>query len=180
MEGKISSGLLWNEAGKAGLALGLVSTVYMFLNLLLSGGGAGFLGGILSFLLWLGKLVLCIWLMGFFMKRLVARYPEADNAATFRFGTRTALLSSLLFSAASLANVLFISKDAMMEQWEAAISSYSSMLDSNSMEMLDRMQANLPQITFISNFIYCFLFGTILALILSRNIPAKDPFADNQ
>ena len=43
---------------------------------------------------------------------------------------------------------------------------------------MDTYMENLPQITFISNLIYCFLYGMILSFILSRNIPSKDPFAD--
>ena len=180
MEGKISSSTLWNEAGKAGLVLGLVSTAYLFINQFLSGGSLGIAGGILSFIVWLGKLILCIWLMQYFMKQLVVRYPEATHSHTLKFGIRTAFLSSLLFSAITLANALFISKDAIAEQWETTVSTFASMLDSNSMAALESMQGNLPGILFFTNLIYCFIFGMILALIFSRNIPAKDPFVDNQ
>ena len=45
------------------------------------------------------------------------------------------------------------------------------------MSQMDKMMGKMPQITFFSNLIYCFIFGTILSLILSRNIPSKDPFA---
>jgi len=52
------------------------------------------------------------------------------------------------------------------------------MMDSNALSQIDKTMENLPQITFVSNLIYCFLYGTVVALILSRNIPSKDPFAD--
>ena len=55
---------------------------------------------------------------------------------------------------------------------------YSSMLDSNSMAMLEKMEDSFPQISFFSNLIYCFLFGLVLSAILSRNIPKRDLFAD--
>ena len=52
------------------------------------------------------------------------------------------------------------------------------MLDSNSMAMLEKMEDAYPQIAFFSNLIYCFLYGTVLSAILSRNIPTRDPFAN--
>jgi hypothetical protein len=52
------------------------------------------------------------------------------------------------------------------------------MMDSNSLSMVDSYLERLPEITFISNLIYCFAFGTVLSAILSRNIPSTDPFAD--
>jgi hypothetical protein len=36
----------------------------------------------------------------------------------------------------------------------------------------------MPQITFTINLLYCFVYGAILSLILSRNIPSNDPFAN--
>ena len=42
-----------------------------------------------------------------------------------------------------------------------------------------KMMGNMPQITFFSNLIYCFFFGTILSFILSRNVPSRNPFADH-
>ena len=54
---------------------------------------------------------------------------------------------------------------------------YSSMMDSNSMAMLEKMEDSYPQILFFSNLIYCFIYGTVLSAILSRSIPKNDPFA---
>ena len=39
------------------------------------------------------------------------------------------------------------------------------------------MESKMPVIAFFSNFIYCFLFGTILSAILAPNIVKDDPFA---
>ena len=114
----------------------------------------------------------------FFMKKLCSEFGEATNADTFKFGMATALLSALIYSAISLTNILFISPDLFSEQMSAAIQTYSSMLDSNSMAMLEKMEDSYPQISFFSNLIYCFLYGTVLSAILSRNIPARDPFAN--
>jgi len=182
MKETYSTRALWNEAGKAGLVLGLVCVVYAIIVSLLSklsgGAGVAFLLSVLKFVLWAGKFGGCIFLMAFFMKKFAAGYDGVDNKRSFRFGMAVAALSALICAAFSLAQTLLINPDEMKEAMNAAISSYSSMLDSNSMAAMDKMMENLPQLTFFSNLIYCFLFGTVVSAILSRNIPANDVFAD--
>ena len=61
---------------------------------------------------------------------------------------------------------------------DTVMQAYAQILDSNTLSQMDKMLGKMPQITFFSNLIYCFIFGTVLSAILSRNIPSKDPFAD--
>ena len=177
MEQNIIRKDMWNTAAKAGLVLGATSTAYMFLTQLMA-GTTGFMMTILSFLLWAAKFGGCIWMMSFFMKKHVAEHPKADNKGTFNLGMATSLLSALVYSAAAFANVAFISGDAIAEQMNLTMQQMGSMMDSNTMGLMESYLENLPQITFFSNLLYCFVFGTVLSYILSRNIPNKDPFAD--
>jgi len=170
---------MWNTAGKAGLILGLTSAAYLLITQWTGQAGLPALvtsltGGIL----WLGKFIGCILLMRFFMKKFAAENAAADNAGTFRLGVATSLLSALVFSAFAFANVAFISADLYAEQMDIVMQQMGPMMDSNTMNQMDKMLENLPQITFFSNLIYCFIYGTILSFILSRNIPSRDPFAD--
>jgi hypothetical protein len=55
---------------------------------------------------------------------------------------------------------------------------YSSMMDSNSRNMMKKFIEILPQFQFVWNLLYCFVYGMVLSAILSRNIPSQDPFAD--
>ena len=170
---------LWSEAGRAGAALGLVSGAFIFISQWTNGiFSSPVLSTALSFFLWTVKFIGCIWLMMLFMKRLCTSHGEATNSDTFKFGMMTALLSALIYAAIYLANILFISPDIFSEQMAAVMQSYSSVLDSNSMAMLEKMESNYPQIAFFSNLIYCFLYGTMLSAILSRTIPTRDPFAN--
>ena len=171
---------MWEDAGKAGLVLGLVSTAYLFLNQFLSDlQMPSLLTMVLSTIIWAVKFGGCIWLMMYFMKRLVRQNPEADNSTTFRFGIMTAALSALVYAAASFANISFIAAETIAEQTELMLQQMAPMMDSNSMSQVDKMMDKLPQITFFSNLFYCFFFGTILSFILSRNIPSRNPFANN-
>jgi len=180
MENRISRKDLWDGAGKAGLVLGLISSAYVILSYLLTklGGSTGMalLSTLLAFLLWVAKFGGCIYLMKFFMTKFAAEHQGADNSDTFRFGMVTALLSALIFAAFDMAYLTWIAPDTLTKALETVQESYGSLLPAESLEALEEM--NYGQITFFSNLIYCFLFGTVLSAILSRNIPSKNPFAD--
>ena len=102
MEKRISRKDLWDGAGKAGLVLGLVSSAYVLISMLLtklSGStGMALVSTLLSFRLWALKFGGCIYLMKLFMTRFAAAHPGCDNSDTFRFGMVTAFLSALIFS----------------------------------------------------------------------------------
>ena len=173
--------IMWEQAGKAGLVLGGISILYMMLTAVtgkVAENGSTVLMGLINILLWLAKLGGCIYLMRFFMLRFSQADPEADNARVFRFGMLTALLSALLYSAFYLAYVSFIAPDTFENAMEAITD--NPMLDSNSLAAIEEMMPKMPTISFFVNLVWCWLFGTILAAIFSRNIPPKNPFADQQ
>lgn len=171
--------IIWNTASVAGLALGAVSTACMFIGqflstLNLSAGATTFYG----LLLWLAETGGCIWLMAFFMKKMVRENEGITNSQTFKMGLATAVLSGLIFSAATFANIAFISADYYTENVYATLQQMSSALDSNSMSAVEKVLNYLPQISFFSTLFQCIIFGVIAAAILSRSIPSKDPFAN--
>jgi hypothetical protein len=172
---------IWESAGKAGLVLGGISIAYMLLTMLtgkLAGSGPVFLLGLVNVLLWVAKLAACINLMRYFILKFAADDPTVDNARAFRFGSLTALLSALLYSAFYLAYVSFIAPDT----FEEAISALTDnpLLDSNSIAAIEEMIPRMPTISFFVNLIWCSLFGTVLAAIFSRNISSSNPFIDEQ
>jgi hypothetical protein len=181
MEKPVSRKDFWDSAGKAGLVLGLVSIAFMLVNWLLTKAaettGRTFLFTLLGLPVWVAKFVGCIALMKFFMKKFSASHPAVDNSGTFRFGMAVAALSALVFSAFQLAYTTWIAPDTFAEAQEAAIAAYGSMLPAESIEMMENM--NFGVVTFFTNLIYCFLFGTVLSAIFSRNIPSRNPF-ENQ
>lgn len=162
---------LWNEAGIAALVLGAVPMAYLYLS--------GIVGSVVSVFLWLVKFVACIWLMYFFLKKFGEKHTEADRSDIFRFGMITALLSALLYSAFSLADMLFINPDSISEAIDTALENYSSMMDDNAREEIDRILPKIPAISFFTSLIYCWLFGTVLSAIFSRNIRPDNPFENN-
>jgi len=187
MKESINTNIILNEAAKAGAVLGLVSTAYMFLTQILSTAVEGkamatFAVSAISLILWAVKLWGCLFLMKFFMEKLVKDFESVTNSHTFKFGVFVALFSSLLYSACSLANVLLISPDTYSSSIDEIMAQYSTILDSNSMSAMEEISQNFGSITFFSNLLYCFIFGLIVSAIYSRRIPKVDEFAgfDNQ
>ena len=179
MEQKALRKTLWEEAGKAGLALGAVSSAYLFMT--------QFIGNIempavvtmlVNTVLWAAKFGGCIWLMMYFMKKFCKQHPSVGNGTTYRLGLAISVLSALVYAAASFANTAFISADMINEQYIALMEQLAPVMDSNSMAQMSEVMENLPQLTFVSNLIYCTIFGCVLSFILSRNIPSRDPFAN--
>jgi hypothetical protein len=167
----------WESAGKAGLALGGVSILYMVITALIGNGSSDAPSALLrlfSALLWLAKLVGCIYLMRFFMLRFSNDNPSADNGRVFRFGMVVALLSALLYSGVSLAYISFINPQ-MFEDAFAQLMDNPMFNDQMAAQMEDLIP-RMPAISFYTNLIYCFLFGTIVSAVFSRNIPKRNPF----
>lgn len=178
MNQDITTRTLWSKAGVPGAILGVASGAFIFLSHAVSGIQSTVIATSLSMVLWAVKFGGCIWLMMFFMKKLCRETSGVTNADTFKFGMAVSLFSALIYSALYLADILFISPDAFSSQMDTLMQSYSTMLDSNSMSVLEKMEENYPQISFFSNLIYCFLYGLVLSAILSRSIPRRDPFAN--
>lgn len=181
MESTITRKDIWDSASKSGLALGAVSSAYLALSQLMasasSSTGMAVIMSLLSILLWAAKFAGCIFLMKLFMLRFAASHEGVTNSDTFKFGTATAFLSALIFSAFYLAYVTIIAPDTFSEALAAVTESYAPMMGEDAMEALENM--NMGNISFFYNLIYCFLFGTVLSSILSRNIPTRNPFKDN-
>ena len=181
MEQKALRKTLWEEAGKAGLVLGAVSSVYLFLTQFL---GESEMPALISMLvttiLWAAKFGGCIWLMMYFMKRFAQQNAGIENNTTYRFGLAVSVLSALIYAAAAFANTAFVSADMIAENMKVLMEQMAPMMDSNSANQMEDLMARLPQITFFSNFFYCIIYGSARSFIRSRNIPNKNPFADNK
>ena len=175
MEQNSSATNLWTYAGKAGLALGAISSVYHFASYLLAGDlSPATLGQeIIGMVLWAIKFAGCIWVLSFFMKKFASENSGVDKRTAFKMGTASSLLSALMFAAIYLADMLYISPDFYHMIYQEAYTQIIPVLDSNGLEALDRIMPKIPQITFFTTLIYCFIFGTVLSLILSRNIQSQ-------
>jgi len=168
----LERGTIVNKAAIYGAVLGIVAGSYTFLSYALMDMKGG---GIISSVLWLAKLVGCIWIMMYGMKSLVKEY-DATNKDTLKFGLLCAVFSAIITAAAGYIAIEFVFPGAIDEQINQIYQVYGSILDSNSMTMLDKMTENYSIITFFSQLFWCFVYGAVLSMILSGRIPTPDPF----
>ena len=173
---------LWDSAGKAGLVLGMVCVAYLAITSLSSklvsdSTALAMLISLFNTCLWIAKFVGCILLLKLFMKKFAASDKQINNSDTFRFGCATAFLSSLVYSASYLAWILFIQPDIFQESLDILMQ--NAALDSNSIAQIEEIMPKMPVLSFFWNLFYCWLFGTVVSAIFSKNIPSRNPFANN-
>ena len=165
---KLDNTALWNEAAKGGALLGAVSVGCLCLKEWAVTTESTFLVQAAAVILWAVEFFGCILLMKKLMLDLRDRYEGVKMEHTYRLGRRIALLSGLLLASAQ---ALFIMRmppeniDTMLAQVSGSLGLSASDLE-NAGGMLDR----LPLYTFLFQWAYCFLYGTVLSSFLSRYI----------
>lgn len=183
MNERISGKEIWNEAARTGLILGLVSVAYMFITMLSGKLGSAskmmaLLISLLNFLLWAAKFVGCILLMKLFLTRFADSHKGLWAGDLKRYGRAIALTSALIYAAATLINALYVSPEALSDAFSTVMAQYSSSMSSSDMEAIQNIQGDMPAISFFSTLIYCYLFGTVLTLILAPKIASNNIFND--
>ena len=171
---------LWNDASKGGLMLGAVSIAYLYVSQLFTPDVIAKIGALPSTLitavLWVAKFAGCILLMRWLMKKFASSYSGVTRSRLFKMGAATAFLSALIYAAFYYAYAAFINPEAFTQAMDTVMESYSSFMDSNSIAAMEQLKGSMPMISFISNLIYCTIYGSVLASILSRNIISDNPF----
>lgn len=168
MNGKLDNTLLWNEAAKAGLLFGLVSVSCLALKELATLSGSTFLVQAAAIVLWAVEFFACILLMKKVQLDLRDKYEGVKMADTFVLGRRAALLSGLLLASAQALIIMHMPEETM-DQLVGAVSEAMPMSASQK-EQMDGVLDKLPVLTFLFQWMYCFLYGTILSSIMSRYI----------
>ncbi len=177
-EGKTS---LWNEAGRAGLILGGVSIAFIAIGFLLDKIHLpGLPAGILSVVLWAGKLWLTLHILVVCMRRFTDGAGKLRSLA-FGFGVAASLCAGLVYGAGYFAYIAYINPESVSAAFESVMQAYSSQLTSDQMEAVANTQANFPAIAFFIQLIWCTLLGAIFSAIISGRIcSSDDPFDDDE
>jgi len=168
MKKTLDNNTLWNEAAKAGAFLGGTSVGCLALKELAGMSGNNFLITAAAIILWAVEFFGCILIMKNVMLALKDRYEGVKMEDTYKLGRRAALLSGLLLASAQ---TLFILKmpEADMNDFVNQLSTALPM-GASDREAMEGMMDKLPVVTFITQWIYCFLYGTVLSSVMSRYI----------
>ena len=168
MKNKMDNTAVWNEAGKGALYLGGLSVLCLSLKEVSALSGSNFLMTAASIILWVVEFFGCILLMKRFMLDFRDKYEDVQMADTARLGRRMALLSGLLLASAQALFIMQMPQEemnALVDQLSTAMS-----MGASEREAMDGVIPRLPVLTFVFQWLYCYLYGTVLASILSRYI----------
>ncbi|MBR6184497.1 MAG: hypothetical protein IKQ76_08030 [Bacteroidales bacterium] len=168
MKNKMDNTAVWNEAGKGALYLGGLSVLCLSLKEVSALSGSNFLITAASIILWVVEFFGCILLMKRFMLDFRDKYEGVQMADTARLGRRMALLSGLLLASAQALFIMQMPQEevnALVDQLSSAMS-----MGASEREAMDGVIPRLPVLTFVFQWLYCYLYGTVLASILSRYI----------
>lgn len=166
---------IWKVASFGGVVLAFVSIVFMLQEMLFM--KYQFTGnGFLSFICKIGKIVLCIWLMYKFMSYFKETFTQAGRSDIRRCGIWIAILSAFVFAGA---NMIYLRYNYALtaEIFEMMMKNMGGRLDANSINAIETMKESFPEISFITTFIYCVIYGWIVSAILAPRIAIDDPFA---
>lgn len=179
MSEKIRIKTIWHEAGISALILSAICCAYFLINNFLEGTNTAMWKQMLSFVLDAAKIFACIYFMRLFMYRFKQDYPGADRSDLRRLGFMIGILSGFIYSALTMAYLLW-NPETTQAAIDTVISSMGQSMDRNTLNVMDSVLDKLPQITFISNFIYCTLWAWILPAILAPRIISDNPFDDDK
>ena len=176
---KLDNKTLWNEAGRVGFVFGGFSTLCLLLKEGAALTGSEFLVQAAAIILWAVEFFGCILLMKKYMLDLRDKFDGVTMVDTYRFGRRVGLLSGLILAAVSTILIIKVPSETMesfIAQLNAAV---TQKLGSGYEAEVGKFADKLPVYTFIGQWIYCFLYGSLLSGIMSRYIYARDIFQQN-
>ena len=125
-------------------------------------------------ILWSVEFFGCILLMKRSLLDFRDKYEGVKMADTAKLGRRIALLSGLLLASAQALFIMQMPSEQMNELVSQLSESMS--LTAADMENVNAVLDRLPLFSFIFQWAYCWLYGSVLASILSRYIFMKELF----
>lgn len=165
---KADNTVIWNESAKAGLLFGAVSVACLVLKELAALSGSNFLIQAAAIILWVVEFFGCILIMKNIMLRFRDKYEGVKMEDTYKLGRRAGFLSGLILASAQAFIIMKMPAETMDEFVNQMMS--TAQLLPTDRDAVDAALANLPVLTFIFQWLYCYLYGSVLASVMSRYI----------
>ena len=173
---KLDNKTLWNEAGRVGFVFGGFSSLCLLLKEGASLTGSAFLVQAAAIILWAVEFFGCILLMKKYMLDLRDKFEGVTMEDTYHFGRRVGLLSGLILAAVDAFLIMKLPQDTVAGVVNDLTTTVSSQLGNISEDDLGRIVDKLPLYTFIFQWLYCFLYGSLLSAIMTRYLFLQGPF----
>ena len=173
---KLDSKTLWNEAGRVGLVFGGFSSLCLLLKEGAALTNSMFLTQAAGIILWAVEFFGCILLMKKYMLDLRDKFDGVTVMDAYHFGRRVALLSGLILASVDAFVTLKLPQETLESFVTEVNNTLSAKMGSGFEGDVGRFVDNLPLYTFIFQWLYCFLYGSLLSGIMSRYIFLQGPF----
>ena len=173
---KLDSKTLWNEAGRVGFVFGGFSSLCLLLKEGAALTGSTFLVQAAAIILWAVEFFGCILLMKKYMLDLRDKFDGVSMEDAYHFGRRVALLSGLILAAVDAVLIMKMPQDTVADVVNELNSAVTAKLGAGYEGEIGRVVDKLPLYTFIFQWLYCFLYGSLLSAIMSRYIFMQDLF----
>ena len=173
---KLDSKTLWNEAGRVGFVFGGFSSLCLVLQEGAALTGSTFLVQAAAIILWAVEFFGCILLMKKYMLDLRDKFDDVTMVDAYRFGRRVALLSGLILAAVDAVIIMKMPQDTVESVISELNTAVSGKLGAGFEGEVGRFVDKLPLYTFLGQWLYCFLYGSLLSAIMSRYIFLQGPF----
>ena len=175
---KLDSKTLWNEAGRVGFVFGGFSSLCLVLKEAAALTGSTFLVQAAAIILWAVEFFGCILLMKKYMLDLRDKFDGVTVVDTYRFGRRVALLSGLILAAVDAILIMKMPQDTVESVITELNTAISSRMGAGYEGEIGRFVDKLPLYTFLGQWLYCFLYGSLLSGIMSRYLYMQDAFGN--
>ena len=176
---KLDGKTLWNEAGRVGFVFGGFSSLCLLLKEGAALTGSSFLETAAVIILWAVEFFGCILLMKKYMLDLRDKYDGVTMEQAYHFGRRVALLSGLILAAVNAVILIKMPPETMENFVTELNTAVAGKLGAGYEGEVGRVVDRLPLYTFIFQWLYCFLYGSILSAIMARYIFMQDLFRGN-
>ena len=177
---KPDSKTLWNEAGRVGLVFGGFSSLCLVLKEAAGLTDTVFLVQAAAIILWAVEFFGCILLMKKYMLDLRDKYEGVTLLDTYHFGRRVALLSGLILAAVDAVLIMKLPQDTVADVMNELTASVTAKMGAGYEGQVAQVIDRLPVYVFFGQWIYCFLYGSLLSGIMSRYIFLQRSFREGE
>ena len=173
---KLDSKTLWNEAGRVGFVFGGFSSLCLLLKEGAALTGSTFLVQAAAIILWAVEFFGCILLMKKYMLDFRDKYEGVSMVDTYRFGRRVGLLSGLILATVHAVILLKLPQETVSTLVNDLTAALNGKVGGITEDEVGRIIDRLPLYIFFVQWVYCFLYGSLLSAIMSRYIFMQDIF----
>ena len=179
MKEVVDNKTLWNEAARVGIVFGLFSSVCLGLKEAAALTNSTLVVTAAAIILWAVEFFGCILLMKKYMLDELEKHEGMTQLQLYKFGRRVALLSGFILAVVNAVLVSLIPDETLAETLNETMAAMPASMQADAEDTMALMMDKFPLLTFLGQWFYCFLYGSILSAIMSRYVSVYSVFKRN-